>query len=165
MTVGPMVSGGHHGARWLQGAQQKAHGLQRAHRNDTEKSVCERSKTCCFFFEITPNSGENCDIFIEDLFFWRSHKIWRKLWHYPLLFWSTQNRRCLIFELTPGPCLALGAPASRPIGVARIIDGGGPKPQITCNKVIRNFERGIFCGGKNIVEWKIRSHGLVLARN
>ena len=26
----------------------------------------------------------------------------------------------------------------------------GPKPQNTCNDVIRNFERGIFCGGKDI---------------
>ena len=50
------------------------------------------------------------------------------------------------------------------IGVARIFDWGG-KPQITCNDVIRNFERETFCGGKNIVEWKIRSRGLVLARN
>ena len=51
------------------------------------------------------------------------------------------------------------------IGVARIFDWGNPKPQITCNDVIRNFERGIFSGGKDIVEWKIRSRGLVLARN
>ena len=41
----------------------------------------------------------------------------------------------------------------------------GSKPKITCNDVIRNFRRGIFCGGKDIVEWKIRSRGLVLARN
>ena len=44
-------------------------------------------------------------------------------------------------------------------------EGEGAKPQITCNDAIRNFERGIFCGGKDIVEWKIRSRGLVLARN
>ena len=51
------------------------------------------------------------------------------------------------------------------IGVARIFDWGGGKPQMTSNDVIRNFDRGIFCGGKDIVEWKIRSLGLVLARN
>ena len=34
------------------------------------------------------------------------------------------------------------------IGVARIFDWGGPKPQITCYDVIRNFERGIFVGAK-----------------
>ena len=37
---------------------------------------------------------------IEDLFFWDHIKIRRKLWH----------SRCLIFELTPCPRLALGAP-------------------------------------------------------
>ena len=51
------------------------------------------------------------------------------------------------------------------LGVARIFDWGSPKPQITCNDLIRNFERGIFSGGKDIVKWKIRSRGLVLARN
>ena len=51
------------------------------------------------------------------------------------------------------------------IGVARSFDWGGEaKPQTTYNDVIRNFERGIYCGGKHIVEWKIRSR-LVLARN
>ena len=34
------------------------------------------------------------------------------------------------------------------IGVDRIFDWRGPKPQITCNDVIRNFEEGIFCGAK-----------------
>ena len=51
------------------------------------------------------------------------------------------------------------------IGVARFFDWGGAKPQMTCNDVIRNFESGIFCGGKDIVEWKIRSRGLVSACN
>ena len=35
------------------------------------------------------------------------------------------------------------------IGVARIFDWGA---QITCNDVIENFENGILCGGKDIVE-------------
>ena len=44
------------------------------------------------------------------------------------------------------------------IGVARIlIGGGGPKPQITCNDVIRNFQKKTLFWGKDIVEWKIRS--------
>ena len=51
------------------------------------------------------------------------------------------------------------------IGVARNFHWGKPKPQITCSDVIGNFERRVFCGGKDIVEWKIKSHGLVLARN
>ena len=42
------------------------------------------------------------------------------------------------------------------IGVAGIFDlGGGPKPQITCNVVIRNFQKKNFLWGKDIVEWKI----------
>ena len=36
----------------------------------------------------------------------------------------------------------------RVIGVARIFDWGGPKSQITCNDVIRNFETGIFLWGQ-----------------
>ena len=48
------------------------------------------------------------------------------------------------------------------IGVARIIDwGGGYKPQITCNDVIRNFQKRNFLWGKDIVEWKIRSCSLL----
>ena len=38
------------------------------------------------------------------------------------------------------------------IGVARIFDWGG---QITCNDVIRNFQKRKFLWGKDIVEWKI----------
>ena len=41
------------------------------------------------------------------------------------------------------------------IGVARIFDWGGPKPQITYNDVIRNFQKRNFLLGKDIVEWKI----------
>ena len=39
-------------------------------------------------------------------------KIRTKLWHFPRLFWSSENRRCVMFELAPGPRLALGAPGS-----------------------------------------------------
>ena len=41
------------------------------------------------------------------------------------------------------------------IGVARIFEWGGPKPQITRNDVIRNFRKSNFLWGKDIVEWKI----------
>ena len=50
------------------------------------------------------------------------------------------------------------------IGVARVVDwggGGGAKPQITCNGVVRNFQKRNFLWGKDIVEWKIRSRDLV----
>ena len=46
------------------------------------------------------------------------------------------------------------------IGVARNIDWG-PKPQSTCNDVIRNFRKSNFLRDKNIVEWKTRRRGLV----
>ena len=41
------------------------------------------------------------------------------------------------------------------IVVARIFDWGGPKPQITCNDILRNFQKRNFLLGKDIVEWKI----------
>ena len=48
------------------------------------------------------------------------------------------------------------------IGVARIFDWGNPKSHAMTSS---ETSRGIFRGGKDIVEWKIRSRGLVLARN
>ena len=45
-------------------------------------------------------------------FFGGHMKIPTKLWHFPRLYWSSQNRRRVLFELTPGRRLALGAPAS-----------------------------------------------------
>ena len=44
-------------------------------------------------------------------------KIRRKVCHFPCLFWTAQSQRCVIFELSPGPPSALGAPkqeCSRP---------------------------------------------------
>ena len=37
-------------------------------------------------------------------------KIWTKLRHFLRLFWSSQNRKFVIFELAPGPRSALSAP-------------------------------------------------------
>ena len=37
---------------------------------------------------------------------------------------------------------------SNSIGVPKIFDWGKPKPQITCNYVIKVFQRGSFCGIK-----------------
>ena len=37
---------------------------------------------------------------------------------------------------------------------------GRPKPQITCNEVIRHFQKRNFLCDKDIVKWKIRSQGL-----
>ena len=41
------------------------------------------------------------------------------------------------------------------IGVPRISDWGRPKPQITCNHVIKIFPKRKFLRGKDIVRWKI----------
>ena len=49
-------------AHGLQGGPSWGRGLQGGHRNDTEKSVCERSKILFFLLEITSKSGENCGI-------------------------------------------------------------------------------------------------------
>ena len=51
------------------------------------------------------------------------------------------------------------------IGAARILIGGGPKVQITCDDVIRNFQKRNFLWDKDIAKWKIRSIHLVLALN
>ena len=95
MAPGPMVFRGH---------MRRPNGLHRAHRNETPKT---------FFFWRSPefrqtnrfNSGE--DLF----FFWDHLKIRRKVSHFPCLFWTAQNQRCVIFELSPGLPSALGAPA------------------------------------------------------
>ena len=50
--------------------------------------------------------------------------------------------------------LELDGPITLSIGVARIFDweGGGGKPQMTCNDVIKNFQKSNFSRGKDIVE-------------
>ena len=48
------------------------------------------------------------------------------------------------------------------IGIAGVfVEGGGGKPQILWNNSIRNFQNSNFFGSKGIVEWKIRSCGLL----
>ena len=41
------------------------------------------------------------------------------------------------------------------IGVPRIFDWRKPKPQITCNDVIKTFQKRKFLWDKNIVGWNI----------
>ena len=45
--------------------------------------------------------------------------------------------------------------AQESIGVARIFDWGGTKPQITCSDVIKNFQKRNLLWDKGIVKWKI----------
>ena len=87
-TRGPMTFRGPMG---LRGAHHRAQWPHRADRNDTDKSACGKSKTFFFFF-----FGDHI-------------KIRKKLGHFPILFWATQNQSCIIFELTPGPRFALRA--------------------------------------------------------
>ena len=47
------------------------------------------------------------------------------------------------------------------MSVARIFDWRGPKPKITSNDIIRNFQKRNILWGKDIAEWKIRSCGLI----
>ena len=42
---------------------------------------------------------------------------------------------------------------------------GGPKPQITCNDVIKKFQKRNFLWDKVVVKWKIGRWGLVLVLN
>ena len=56
-------------------------------------------------------------------------------------------------------------PPYHTMGVARIFDRGGPKPQITCNDVIKNLRKRNFLWDVDIAEWKISSRGLCLALN
>ena len=64
----------------------------------------------------------------------------------------TQNRLQLFFIFLPKLESLLMV---KSIDVARVFDLGGPKPQITCNDVIRNFLKRNFLWGKDIVKSKI----------
>ena len=86
----------HHEACWLQGVQQRAHGLKRAHRNDTEKLVCEDlffedhikiltkrwhfSLKTFFFLEITWKPGQNWGIFPVCFGFQKTGDPWYLSW-------------------------------------------------------------------------------------
>ena len=77
-----------------------------------ENSVWKTKDLFLIFCRSHQNSEKTVVFFYGDLFFFGGHmKIQTKLWHFSGLFWSSQNRKCLIFELTPCPRLALGAPA------------------------------------------------------
>ena len=63
-----------------------------------------------FFGDHLNSTGKTVRISVKTFFF-KDHIIFRtKLWHFVLLFWTSQNRKSVIFELAPGPRLALGAP-------------------------------------------------------
>ena len=81
---GPWTLGGHEGAHhW-------AYGLQRAHQNDTEKSVCGRLKTI-FFLRLHQNPYKTVALSPSALDF-------------------TKSEIRIVFEQTPGPRSALAPP-------------------------------------------------------
>ena len=67
-----------------------------------------------FFFGNHLNlKRKTVSISVKTFFFYGDHlKIRRKVCHFPCLFWTAQNQRCVIFESSLGPPSALGAPAS-----------------------------------------------------
>ena len=80
-----------------------------------------------FFVDHPISSGKTVRISVKTFFFvFGDHIIIRtKLRHFLCLFWSSQNRKSVIFELAPGPRLALGAPVagmgSKPSGTKAAI--------------------------------------------
>ena len=78
---------------------------------------------------------------------------------------TLQENRAQKLQLRPTIKMAIKKNAlltNHNIGVARIIDwgGGGGKPQVTCNAIIRNFRKSNFLCDKVIVGWNLRSRGL-----
>ena len=77
----------------------------------TEKTV--RFSVKIFFFCFGDHlvwTEKTVRISVKTCFFFGVHIIRTKLRHYLHLFWSSQNRKSVIFELAPGLRSALGAP-------------------------------------------------------
>ena len=69
-----------------------------------------RPEELFFFKDHLISTGKTVRI-SEKTFFFRDHIIIRtKMRHFLHLFWSSQNRKSVIFELAPGPRSAHGAP-------------------------------------------------------
>ena len=112
MTRGPWTLGG----PWVSGRPLASAGpaegpwtREGAYRNDTEKSAwCEAWRPFFSFLEITNFWPEKpLKYWWRPLFFW-DHIIFRKKLQHFLLFWTSQNRKSVIFELAPGPLLVPG---------------------------------------------------------
>ena len=71
-----------------------------------------------FFGDHLNSTGKTVRISVKTFFFYGDHVIIRtKLRHFLPLFWSSRNRKSVIFELAPGPRSALGAPESKNDGI------------------------------------------------
>ena len=91
MTSGPMD---------FRGPTRGPMGFRRAHSNDAMKSACETGWPFFFFGDHLISVGKTVRI---------SVKTFSKR-HFLRLFWSSDNRKSVIFELAPGTRSALGAP-------------------------------------------------------
>ena len=83
-----------------------------AHRKDTEKSACEAWRP--FFWGSSNFDRKKVRISVKTFFFFVADHIifWTKSQHFLFLFWTSQNRKSVIFELAPGPLLLSGGTAS-----------------------------------------------------
>ena len=95
--------------RWLQRAQQRAHELERGPSKWPWEISMWGLKTF-FFGDHQISTGNTVKISVKAFFFGDHIIIRTKLRHFLRLFWSSQNRKSVIFVLAPGPRLALGGP-------------------------------------------------------
>ena len=90
-----------------------------------------------FFFWDHLSSTEKTVIISVKTFFFGDHIIIpTKLRHFLRLFWSSQNRKSVIFELAPGPRSALGAPGRS--------QGGSAHPQSKCHQS-QKCNKKVYC--------------------
>ena len=95
--------------RWLQRAQQRAHELERGPSKWPWEISMWGLKTF-FFWDHQISTGNTVKISVKAFFFWDHIIIRTKLRHFLRLFWSSQNRKSVIYVLAPGPRSTLGGP-------------------------------------------------------
>ena len=98
----------------IRGPMRRPLAREGAHRNDSEKYVKPLRPFFFFFGDHLISTGKTVTISAKTFsffFFFGDHVIFpTKLQHFLRLFWDSQSRKSVIFELAPGPRLALGAP-------------------------------------------------------
>ena len=96
---GPLCLGGPAEGPWAR---------EGAHRNDTEKSACEAWRPFICSGDHMISTGKTVRFSVKTFFFCRSHYFSDQQQHFLRLFWISQNRNSVIFELAPGPLLVPG---------------------------------------------------------
>ena len=96
------VPTGFRGPMGLKGPMRGPNGLHKAYRNGTSK----------IYFGVDHLNLDGKTVSISLKTFFGDHlKIRSNACHFPCMFWTAQSQRCVIFELSPGPPSAFGAPA------------------------------------------------------